>query len=84
MSTFGQEIKRLREAKGWTQTELCKKSNVNPSILSRIEAGRIKVPTEETIKSLAQALEESEGRLLALAAGFRSRDRSTLSTSPRK
>lgn len=39
----GQVISRLREEKGLTQEELAKLCNVQPAMISKIEAGQINV-----------------------------------------
>jgi transcriptional regulator with XRE-family HTH domain len=78
MPTLGQEIRRLREEKGWNQKELCDEADLDYSILSRIESGKSKTPSEQTVRILARALKVPEDSLLSLAAGLRERDRSTL------
>ncbi len=64
--SLANEIKRLRELKGWRATDLASKAEVNPSILSRIESGAIKKPTGGTLGKLAKALDASPQSLIRL------------------
>ena len=54
--TIGERIKRLREKKGWNQTELANRSGVTQSLLSKIEKGSRPNPTMESVRHLAYAL----------------------------
>lgn len=45
-----------RERRGWTKWELCRRANVQPTILGMIECGRL-VPYPRQLLRLAQALE---------------------------
>lgn len=57
------KIKELRERKGMTQTELAKKANVSRTIISGLENGTIEVTTTETLKKIADVLEEKVSAL---------------------
>lgn len=39
-SKIGEQIKELRESRGWTQTSLSDKLGMSPSYVSNVEAGR--------------------------------------------
>ncbi len=53
---IGQEIRRLREEKEWTQTQLAYHADTAPSSISLIESGR-REPNVSTLRKLAQALD---------------------------
>ena len=50
-------IKMLREKKGWTQSELARRSGVKQGVLSDIENGKTKHPRCDTIAAIAAALD---------------------------
>jgi HTH-type transcriptional regulator, competence development regulator len=54
--TIGARIRRLREQKGWNQSELATRADIKQSILSRIEGGSRPNPTTDIVRSLARAL----------------------------
>jgi len=56
ISTTGEVIKMLRELKGWTQTELAKRSGISSTALSLLENNRV-----ETGKKRAKQLAEAFG-----------------------
>jgi len=41
-ATFGKDVQRFRLAKGWKQSELAQKLNVNQKVINEIEAGKAK------------------------------------------
>ena len=49
-------VKRLREAKGWTQAELSAASGVGRITISRLESGVLKETSAGTLMKLANAL----------------------------
>jgi transcriptional regulator with XRE-family HTH domain len=51
-----QEVRRLRQERGWNQTELAFRSRLAPSVISQIENGK-RDPSAGTLKKLAKALE---------------------------
>jgi transcriptional regulator with XRE-family HTH domain len=70
---FGELLGSLRTIRGWSQGYLAKRSDLDPSSISRFEAGA-RAPERETVLRLADALAlpiPDRDRLLA-AAGFRS------------
>jgi transcriptional regulator with XRE-family HTH domain len=56
MSEVGQEIRRLREAKGWSQPKLAVEAGVAVSGVSQIENGK-RSPNSSTLMKLAAALD---------------------------
>jgi transcriptional regulator with XRE-family HTH domain len=49
-------LRRLREAKGWTQAELAKKAHVTQAFISQLEAGAKATPSVVHILRIAKAL----------------------------
>ena len=60
---LGDNIKRIRLAKGMTQGDLCRKLEVDRAYMSNIESGK-KNPTLSTITNIAKALNVSVDELL--------------------
>lgn len=52
---IGQRIAILRKATGWSQIQLAERAGLQPSHISRIEAGKYAV-TFETVQAIAEAL----------------------------
>lgn len=50
-------VKRFREAKGWTQGELSERSGVGRITISRMESGALEETSAGTLVKLASALE---------------------------
>lgn len=50
------KIRKLRIKKGWNLREFGRRSNLNVSIISRIESGK-SLPTPKTAKAIADTLE---------------------------
>lgn len=70
---FGDLLGKLRAARGWSQGRLAQQAGIDPSSVSRFEAGS-RTPERDTVNRLADALVLpmiDRDRLLA-AAGFRS------------
>ena len=57
-------IKRLREAKGLSQEKLARLADVANNTLIKMESGKNKNPTLETLKKVAKALEISVDDLI--------------------
>ncbi len=55
MAEVGQQIRRLREAKGWNQAELAVYAGIGPSGVSQIETGK-RNPSAATLQKIAEAL----------------------------
>lgn len=49
-------IRELREKKGWSQSELSRRSGVKQGVLSYIENGKTKHPRIDTLAAIAAAL----------------------------
>jgi transcriptional regulator with XRE-family HTH domain len=68
--TFGQRVRELRHAKGWSLRDLAEKVDVGFTYLSRVENERLNFgdyPSDSLIHRLADALEANEDELLILA-----------------
>lgn len=61
-----QEVRRLREKRGWNQTELAFHATLAPSVISQIENGK-RNPSASTLKKLANALGVEVGDLFPKA-----------------
>jgi transcriptional regulator with XRE-family HTH domain len=61
--TLGEKIRQIRSEKGLSQAALEKISGVNSKLLSKYENERI-VPTADTLKKIAEALEVSADYLI--------------------
>ena len=53
---FSDNLKKIREIKGLSQTELAKRSGLQPSAVSHFETGR-RAPSFDNLKRLADTLE---------------------------
>lgn len=62
--TWGGELRRLRELRGWSQTELAARMFCDGSVVSRLESGHM-APTVKTAQAADTAL-ELPGSLLSL------------------
>src|SRR3712207_5613214 len=73
-STFGERLRRLREAAGLTQEELASRAGLTAKAVSALERGERKRPYPHTVRSLADALglPEEERALLAASVSDRS------------
>lgn len=56
MFVIGQRLRALREAKGWPQSEIEKRTGLLRCYVSRVENGHT-IPSIETLEKLAHALE---------------------------
>ena len=56
ISGFSDNLKKARELKGLSQTELAKRSGLQPSAVSHFETGR-RAPSFDNLKRLADTLE---------------------------
>ncbi len=66
--SFGERLRRLREAAGLSQEELASRAGLSPKAISLLERGQRKRPYPHTVRSLADALGLSEGERAVLAA----------------
>ena len=68
--TFGERVRELRNAKGWSLRDLAEQVDVGFTYLSRVENGRLNYgdyPSNALIHRLADALDAGEEELLVLA-----------------
>lgn len=69
MKSFGEELRQLRLAKGFTQQQLAERSGsgVSQGGISDLETGRWTNPKTGTLRDIAAALPVSYVRMLVLA-----------------
>ncbi|HET7095102.1 MAG TPA: helix-turn-helix domain-containing protein, partial [Thermomicrobiales bacterium] len=70
-ATFGQSLRRHRQAAGLSQEMLAERAGLSVRGLSDLERGARLVPRAETIRMLADALDLSATEIAALAAAAR-------------
>lgn len=63
---IGEHIKRIRQSKGLTLSELARRAGVSKSLISRVEAGAESLRVE-SVRAISDALEIPHGELLNLA-----------------
>lgn len=66
LQAFGQHLRRLREARGWSQQALADAADVSKPTIYRIETARYSA-TLDVLASLAQGLEIPLGELVSFA-----------------
>lgn len=59
MSNLSKNLRRLREYKGFSQEKLARLASVSNNTIIKIEAGKNKNPTLETLKKITKVLEIS-------------------------
>jgi transcriptional regulator with XRE-family HTH domain len=64
LSTFAQNIKRLRKERGISQDRLSKMADISHNTIIKIESGGIQSPTIETAQKIANALKISIDQLM--------------------
>lgn len=82
---FGERVRSLRKAKGWSLRDLAERVGVGFTYLSRIENGRLNFgdyPSDALIHRLADALEADEDELVILAERVPDRIRSRVLERP--
>ncbi len=60
---LGQNVRRLREAKGWSQEDYADRAGIHRTYVSDIERGR-RNPTITVVEKLAEPLGVTAGQLL--------------------
>ncbi len=60
---LGKNVRRLREAKGWSQEDYADRAGIHRTYVSDIERGR-RNPTVTVVEKLAGPLDVKPGRLL--------------------
>ncbi len=73
VAEFARHLERLRDERGWSKADLAKRSDLDPSSITRFEQGS-RNPDRETVLQLstAMALPLVERDTLLAAAGYRS------------
>lgn len=61
---FGQKLRRLRQARGWTQTDMAVHLGMDRSFLSDLERGR-REPCLRSLEIIAQGFEMTLPQLMA-------------------
>jgi len=61
--SFGDEVRRRREALGWTLEHLAERATLSPNYVGSVEMGK-RDPSLSTILALAKGLRVSPGELL--------------------
>ena len=64
--TFGERLAKLRESRGFSQAELARRSELHPSFISQLEAGKRKGNSHETLAKLTIALKVDLATLMGL------------------
>lgn len=59
MSNLSKNLRKLRELKGLSQEKLARLASVSNNTIIKIEVGKNKNPTLETLKKIAKVLEIS-------------------------
>ena len=62
---LGQNVRRLRQAKGWSQEELAHHADLHRTYISGIERG-VRNPTVTIVEALARTLETTASELLSI------------------
>jgi len=65
MSNIYKTLRKLREQKGLTQEKLARLADLSNNTVIKIEAGKNKNPTLDTLKKIAQALDVSVDDLIS-------------------
>lgn len=63
--TLGEQIKALRQARGWTREQLAERAGMTGAYLSMLESGKRSNPTRDALRRLAAALGTSVADLEA-------------------
>lgn len=63
-SRFGQRVRELRLAKGWTQEELAERTGLHPTYIGGVERGERNLGLDNLLK-IARALDEHPTALLS-------------------
>ena len=79
---FGGRLRRLRESAGLTQEELASRAGLSAKAISDLERGERRRPYPHTVRSLADALELSEGERSSLLASVPKRGATAPAASP--
>jgi ribosome-binding protein aMBF1 (putative translation factor) len=61
VNSFGERLRLLRQFRNLKQADLAEKANLEQSVISKLENGKIESPSYETVHNLLAALEVPEG-----------------------
>ncbi|WP_166653538.1 helix-turn-helix domain-containing protein [Paraburkholderia flava] len=78
---LGVTVRRLREARGWSQEQLAEHAALNRSYVGEIERGSV-IASVVTVEKLARALDASIAALLCTAPSVASDDTIAAAASP--
>ncbi len=67
METFGEAVRRLREAKGLTVSRLAEESDIQKGYVSMIELRRVGPPSRKVVEAMERVLGVTDGYLRKLA-----------------
>lgn len=65
--SFGEELRRLRQAKEISLRKFAVQAGMSPTYLSKVERGEFPPPAEEKVRAMAKLLGQNEDEFLALA-----------------
>ena len=63
-TVYGRQIRRLRDARKWSQEDLARRAHIGKQAMSDIESGRTKRPHIDSLQRIAKALDVPVGDLL--------------------
>ncbi|MGQ4272201.1 helix-turn-helix domain-containing protein [Nocardiopsis changdeensis] len=66
---FGECIRKLRMARGWSARQLASFANIDASVVTHLESGKARKPQVSTLRDLASALDIPLAELF-VAAGY--------------
>ena len=72
--TIGDRLRAARRRRGWSQTELARRSKISQSTIWRIENGVIPQPKMDVVIALAKALEVDLAELVPAIASAKPQD----------
>ena len=53
---LSENLRRLREDKGWSQRQLADRAGVHKAVIADVEAGKTKIPAYDRLVRIARAL----------------------------
>src|SRR5690349_5333044 len=67
MTMVGDLVKRARESRGWTQTDLAREAGLRQTYISQVESGEIALPRDHNLDKLGAALGLTRGEFYQAA-----------------
>jgi transcriptional regulator with XRE-family HTH domain len=74
--SFGERVRRYREARQWSQRDLANASGVSQATIAKIETGILQRTLLDTVRGLAQAFQISLDELVETQEGHDTEERS--------